>query len=189
MVNEVAERYGLRANRLSTWRTMARQGKLVLPAAEDAVEFAAVVVDPPVPKLPTGEVGRPELIVGSVTIRRGAHGERTLFSVTSNLNRSDWLKLRDGHLGDLHVLSQHLHETVLSVAGLRTNERRRPLSRRERECLQLVARGLLSKQIAGVLEISESAVRLYLRSARLKFGAATVYQAVARASLLELIQI
>lgn len=120
---------------------------------------------------------------------RGANGERSLFSVTSNLNRSEWLKLRDGHLGDLHVLSQHLHETVLSVAGLRTAESRRPLARRERECLQLVARGLLSKQIAAALEISESAVRLYLRSARLKLGAATVYQAVARASLLELIQI
>ncbi|WP_371833476.1 transposase [Ferirhizobium litorale] len=47
-VNEVAQRYGLRANSLSTWRTMARQGKLILPAPEDAVEFAAVTVDPPV---------------------------------------------------------------------------------------------------------------------------------------------
>ena len=44
---EVAQRYGLRANSLSTWRTMARQGKLILPAPEDAIEFAAVIVDPP----------------------------------------------------------------------------------------------------------------------------------------------
>ncbi|MEF0863583.1 MULTISPECIES: transposase [Rhizobium] len=41
LVNEVAERHGLKPNHLSTWRTMARQGKLVLPAPQDAVEFAA----------------------------------------------------------------------------------------------------------------------------------------------------
>lgn len=63
MVNEVAERYGLRANRLSTWRTMARQGKLVLPAPEDAVEFAAVIVDPPVSEPPTKTVSRRSGIV------------------------------------------------------------------------------------------------------------------------------
>ncbi|MEI3854987.1 MULTISPECIES: IS66-like element accessory protein TnpA [unclassified Ensifer] len=69
IVNEVAERHGLKPNHLSTWRTMARQGKLVLPAPEDAVEFAAVIVDPPVSELPIKEVARPEIIVGSITIR------------------------------------------------------------------------------------------------------------------------
>ncbi|MDP9811930.1 transposase-like protein [Rhizobium tibeticum] len=42
-VNEVAERYGPKPNHLSSWRTMARCGKLVLPEPEDAVEFAAMV--------------------------------------------------------------------------------------------------------------------------------------------------
>ncbi|KIQ05465.1 transposase [Agrobacterium tumefaciens] len=68
-VNEVAQRYGLRANSLSTWRTMARQGKLILPAPEDAVEFASVIVDPPVSEPPPKAFGRPEIVVGSVTIR------------------------------------------------------------------------------------------------------------------------
>lgn len=68
-VNEVAQRYGLRANSLSTWRTMARQGKLILPAPEDALEFAAVIVDPPVSEPPPGTVSRPEIVIGPVTIR------------------------------------------------------------------------------------------------------------------------
>nr|WP_245511555.1 transposase [Rhizobium ruizarguesonis] len=68
-MNEVAERHGLKLNHLSTWRTMARQGKLVLPAPEDAVEFAAVIVDPPVLETPIKKATRPEIVVGSVTIR------------------------------------------------------------------------------------------------------------------------
>ena len=68
-VNEVAQRYGLRANSLSTWRTMARQGKLILPAPQDAVEFAAVIVDPPVSEPPPKAVARPEIVLGPVTIR------------------------------------------------------------------------------------------------------------------------
>lgn len=69
-VNEVAERHGLKANHLSSWRTMARQGKLVLPAPEDAVEFAALVVERPVQDPPSVKtVSRVEIIVGPVTIR------------------------------------------------------------------------------------------------------------------------
>ncbi|WP_156753168.1 MULTISPECIES: IS66 family insertion sequence element accessory protein TnpB [Rhizobium/Agrobacterium group] len=59
----------MRANSLSTWRTMARQGKLILPAPEDAVEFAAVIVDPPVSEPPPNTVSRPEIVLGPVTIR------------------------------------------------------------------------------------------------------------------------
>jgi transposase len=44
-------------------------GKLVLPAPEDAVEFAAVIVDPPVSQPSANEGGRPEIIIGSITIR------------------------------------------------------------------------------------------------------------------------
>ena len=69
-VNEVARRYGLRANHLSSWRTLARQGKLVLPEPEDAVEFAAIVVDTPAPEpLAVKVASRAEIVVGPVTIR------------------------------------------------------------------------------------------------------------------------
>ena len=77
-VNEVAERYGLRPNHLSSWRTMARQGKLVLPAPEDAVEFAAMVVDTIAAPTLVKDVTRPEIIVGPVSIRleEGASASR-----------------------------------------------------------------------------------------------------------------
>jgi transposase len=57
---------------------MARQGKLVLPAPEDAMEFAALIVDPPASEPPIKEAARPEIIVGSVTIRleEGASADR-----------------------------------------------------------------------------------------------------------------
>jgi transposase len=70
MVNEVAERHGIKANHLSSWRTLARQGKLVLPEPEDAVEFAAMVVETPAPELPTSKaISRAEIVIGPVTIR------------------------------------------------------------------------------------------------------------------------
>ena len=70
MVNEVAERYGIKANHLSSWRTLARQGKLLLPEPEDAVEFAAMVVDTPAPEPPAAkQISRAEIVIGPVTIR------------------------------------------------------------------------------------------------------------------------
>jgi transposase len=48
---------------------MARQGELILPEPEDAVEFAAVIVDPPVSEPPPNTVSRPEIILGPVAIR------------------------------------------------------------------------------------------------------------------------
>ena len=69
-VNEVARRHGLKANHLSSWRTLARQGKLVVPEVAGA-EFAAPVataqaVDTPVATAPI------DLIVGPVTVRLDA---------------------------------------------------------------------------------------------------------------------
>jgi len=45
-VGEVARRHSLKANHVSSWRTLARNGKLVLPAPEDPVEFATLMVAP-----------------------------------------------------------------------------------------------------------------------------------------------
>lgn len=68
-VNEVAGRYGLKPNHLSAWRTLARRGKLVLPAPEDDVEFAAMIVAVPDEPEAAVETERPEILIGRMTIR------------------------------------------------------------------------------------------------------------------------
>ncbi len=79
-VNEVARRHGVPANHVSSWRTLARKGRLVLPAPEDPVEFAALMVGPAgdMPAGPVAAAGRPEIVAGAVVIRleAGASAER-----------------------------------------------------------------------------------------------------------------
>lgn len=120
---------------------------------------------------------------------RGPHGERCLFSLSSDHSRADWSLLKTGSTHEFSIISLLLHEKVLSARGLPSWRPWRTLSRRERECLELIAAGLIPKQIAVKLSISESSVRLYLRSARRKLDARTSHQAVARASFFEMINI
>ena len=69
-VRSVAERYGLKPNHLSSWRGLARAGKLVVPDFAGA-SFATVVVADPLPPPPM-TLDRIELVVGSVTLRLDA---------------------------------------------------------------------------------------------------------------------
>lgn len=69
-VRSVAEQYGLRPNHLSSWRGLARTGKLVVPDFAGA-SFATVVVADRLPPPPV-TLDRIELIVGSVTLRLDA---------------------------------------------------------------------------------------------------------------------
>ncbi len=79
-VNVVARRHGVPANHLSSWRTLARTGRLVLPAPEDPAEFASLIVGPVdvAPLSKTGAQDRPEIVMGAVVIRleAGASAER-----------------------------------------------------------------------------------------------------------------
>ena len=68
-VQQVADRYGVRANYLSSWRTLARKGKLVLPAPVDETEFAAIVVEKQAVEPVTPTASRVEIFCGSVIIR------------------------------------------------------------------------------------------------------------------------
>jgi transposase len=78
-VNGVAARFGLRPNQLSSWRRLARQGDLVLPAPggdEGETVFTQLVVRETEP--PGIEVGEPEarselrIVMGAVSIQLDA---------------------------------------------------------------------------------------------------------------------
>lgn len=82
-VNDVARRHGVPANHVSSWRTLARTGRLVLPAPEDPVEFAALMVGPladaaDAARSKVADLNRPEIVTGAVVIRleSGASAER-----------------------------------------------------------------------------------------------------------------
>jgi transposase len=70
-VNEVARRHGVRANHLSSWRTLARQGKLVVPEVVGA-EFAAPVATAQAVDTPPVGTTSIDLLIGPVTVRLDA---------------------------------------------------------------------------------------------------------------------
>lgn len=70
-VNEVARRHDLRPNHLSTWRRLAKDGKLVVPDLAGA-EFAPVVIEQ-VEALPVvASSGAVDIIHGAITVRLDA---------------------------------------------------------------------------------------------------------------------
>ncbi len=86
-VNEVAARFGIQANQLSAWRRLAKDGDLVLPAADadgDEAVFAPLMVcdaEPP----PCDAAGIPvmaevQISVGDVTVHLDADTPATRIS-------------------------------------------------------------------------------------------------------------
>ncbi|ABD87583.1 transcriptional regulator, LuxR family [Rhodopseudomonas palustris BisB18] len=124
---------------------------------------------------------------GLTTTVRGPSGERSLFTVTSNANAAQWTRQRDACIHEFQIIANHFHQRAMISTGLRGGDGPLPLSKREKQCIELLAKGFLPKQIAALLDLSESAIRLYLCSARRKLQASTTSQAIAIALSLELI--
>lgn len=106
-------------------------------------------------------------------VDHGAPGERSFgffFREDREYSDAELDQLRDGLL-DAH----------------RAYARPRNLTEAELETLGLVKNGLLMKEIASALGVSESAVKQRLRNARLKLNAKTGSQAAARATMLGMI--
>ena len=118
---------------------------------------------------------------------RGLHGERALFTITSNDTDAQWHRWRFTHLSNFYLAAHYLHDRAMQLAGLRPDPATRDLTRRERQCLQGLVTGYTPQQISANLNISASAVHLYLRTARKKLNCLTVEQFIAKAICLDLI--
>jgi transposase len=70
-VNEVARRHDLRPNHLSSWRRLAKDGKLPVPDLAGA-EFAPVVIEPPDREPQDAATPPIEIISGDIVIRLDA---------------------------------------------------------------------------------------------------------------------
>ncbi|WP_037306764.1 transposase [Ruegeria halocynthiae] len=69
-VNDVAAKYGLKPNHVSSWRRMAKDGDLVLPVLEEEAAFAPLVVFEEPPALEVMPSTQPiEIAAGDLLIK------------------------------------------------------------------------------------------------------------------------
>jgi DNA-binding CsgD family transcriptional regulator len=120
---------------------------------------------------------------------RGPVGERALFTITSNASSNEWRNRRIAYMREFQIIAHYVHDQAARLSGFRTSCQTPTVSQRERECLEGISNGLAPKQIAAQLNISSTAVQLYLQSARHKLACTSTAQAVVRAARLELIEI
>ena len=110
----------------------------------------------------------------------GRHGDRALFSVTSNASDDDWSGQRKQFARDFQFLAMHVHAMLLELEGTPIPDVK--LSPRERECLLWIAEGKTAWECSVILGLSLHTVRCYLESARHKLRASSNTHAVAKAA-------
>jgi DNA-binding CsgD family transcriptional regulator len=117
-----------------------------------------------------------------------------VFTLSSSVRDVDHERSRHvaNILSDVMALGMHVHDLFLaSVVGqvLPAPSEGRPLSQRERQCLQLAARGRNSREIGAELHIGERTVHTHFSNLLAKLGASNRHEAIAMASQAGLISV
>lgn len=136
------------------------------------------------------EAGEAGLTAGLLVPLAGPTGSNlpgAAIMLGSGYSEAEFLKLI-GSNGMALVALAHLFHAGAVGELIRRRHNVAPLSARERDCLQLIARGLRVDVIGDRLSIATVTVELHLRGARRKLGAKTTAEAVARALLYQQIQ-
>lgn len=103
-------------------------------------------------------------------------------SMVTSLDRAEFGRLMNERLPNLQAAAIGAHDHVQRLIERSPRAHAgSTLTPRERDCLVWLANGLRTGQIADRLNISESAVNLYIRNAKTRLGARTREQLIARA--------
>lgn len=116
----------------------------------------------------------------SCMIRANSPAGAAGWNLGSSLPRRDFEHLLSDH-GHLLRLAAHFSHEKLARLETETEDGVPALSPRETECLQWLASGLRTKEVADRMGIRPVTVELHLRNARAKLGAQTREQAIAHA--------
>ena len=118
---------------------------------------------------------------------RGRHGERAIFSITSDESDLEWDRIRRLFMRDFQTLAYHVHQLVLRAECITVPSIK--LAPREIDCLRWAGLGKTAAETALILGIGERTSRCYLETARHKLGAVNVTNAVAKAISLNIITV
>lgn len=113
---------------------------------------------------------------------RGPAGQFAIFSASHTTTDDAWSNFVDGRLREMILVAHYINEKALALGCDETDARSpTPLSPRETDALNLLARGLSRAQAADSLAISQHTLRVYIENARFKLAAMNTTHAVAKA--------
>lgn len=112
---------------------------------------------------------------------------RSLLSMTTDEPATELARYFGAELGGLVALAETIHARAIDELNREQPTRLPALSPREIECLSWAAEGKTSIEIAIILRLANSTVRMYLKNARRKLDSVTIAQAIAKAKTMKII--
>ena len=112
---------------------------------------------------------------------------RSLLSMTTDESAMELTRYFASEHGGLVALAKTIHARAIDDLNREQPTRLPALSPREIECLSWAAKGKTSIEIAIILGLANSTVRMYLTNARRKLDSVTIAQAIAKAKTMKII--
>jgi DNA-binding CsgD family transcriptional regulator len=112
---------------------------------------------------------------------------RSLLSMTTDEPATDLARYLEAERDRLIAVAGAIHAKAIDELNSGTTTRLPALSPREIECLSWAAEGKTYGEIALILGLADSTVRMYLKDARHRLDSVTIAQAIAKAKTMRII--